>query len=60
MLDLIQTIQILSYDQVRELNNYIDTLDFKKSTVFGEGTSGNPRTNPDLRSSTVCILHEDH
>ena len=60
MNDLIQTIEILSETEVKNLNNYIDTLKFEKSTVFGEGDNEDPRTNSDLRSSTGCTLHEDH
>ena len=55
MLDLIQTIQILTKEEVSDLNNYVDSLEFKKNTVFGEDSS-NGRTNIDLRSSTGCTL----
>ena len=60
MNELIQTIEILSETEVEKLNSYIDTLKFQKSTVFGEGDNKDPRTNPDLRSSTGCTLHDDH
>ena len=60
MNELIQTIEILSETEVEKLNSYIDTLKFEKSTVFGEGDNKDPRTNPDLRSSTGVTLHEDH
>ena len=59
MLDLIQTIQILSEKEVKDLNKYVDSLEFTKNTVFGEG-NGDASTNSDLRSSMGCTLYENH
>ena len=59
MNDLIQTIQILSKEEVSDLNKYVDSLEFKKNTVFGEDSSDG-RTNIDLRSSTGCTLYDNH
>ena len=57
MLDLIQTIEILSPKEVKDLNEYIDTLTFHPNTVFGEGQKA--AANTEVRSSTGCTLNED-
>ena len=57
MHDLIQIIEILSSEEVKKLNEYIDTLTFQPNTVFGEGEKATART--EVRSSTGCILSED-
>ncbi len=59
MNDLIQTIQILSEEEVSDLNKYVDSLEFKKNTVFGKDSSDG-KTNTDLRSSTGCTLSDVH
>ena len=38
MNDLIQIIKILELDEVKDLNEYIDTLKFEKNCVFGESS----------------------
>ena len=57
MLDLIQTIQILSPKEVKDLNEYIDTLEFRTNAVFDQGD--NCVTRQDVRNSTGCTLNED-
>ena len=57
MLDLIQTIEILSPKEVKDLNEYIDTLEFRTNAVFDQGD--NCVTRQDVRNSTGCTLNED-
>ena len=57
MLDLIQTIEILSPKEVKDLNEYIDTLEFRTNSVFDQG---NGVTRQDIRNSTGCTLNEDY
>ena len=52
MEELIQSIKILNQKEVKQINKYIDTLDFKSSTVFGKG-NGPSKTREEIRSSTV-------
>ena len=60
MNELIQVIKVLESDEVEKLNRYIDTLKFKESTVFGHGKTENPRSNPDVRTSSGTCLLETH
>ena len=64
MNDLIQTIKILELDEVKELNEYIDTLKFEKSSVFGEtpDTTSDKgcRVDENVRSSSGTTLNETH
>ena len=57
MLDLIQTIEILCPKEVKHLNEYIDTLEFRTNAVFDQGD--NCVTRQDVRNSTGCTLNED-
>tara|TARA_A100000164_G_scaffold355977_1_gene365095 strand:- start:42 stop:638 length:597 start_codon:yes stop_codon:yes gene_type:complete len=59
MNDLIQVIKILNQNEVQELNSYIDTLKFEKNTVFGQSKTENPKSNPDIRTSSgTCLLEK--
>ena len=67
MNDLIQTIKILELDEVKELNEYIDTLKFEKNSVFGENgeitditSDKGCRVDENIRSSTGTTLNETH
>ena len=57
MNDLIQIIKVLEPNEVDEVNRYINTLNFKSSTVFGEGN--NQDISP-VRTSTGAIMNDDH
>ena len=60
MNDLIQVIKVLESDEVEELNNHIDTLKFEKSTVFAESETDNPRSDPNVRTSSGTYLLDTH
>ena len=67
MNDLIQTIKILELDEVKDLNEYIDTLKFEKNSVFGENgeitditSDKGCRVDENIRSSTGTTLNETH
>ena len=67
MNDLIQTIKILELDEVKELNEYIDTLKFEKNSVFGENgettditSDKGCRVDENIRSSSGATLNETH
>jgi len=57
MNDLIQVIKILNDSDIKKINQYIDTLDFKDNTVFGK-PGEKCQTNTDIRSSTGTSLEE--
>ena len=57
MNDLIQVIKVLEPNEVDEVNKYIDTLNFKSSTVFGEG---NKQDISPVRTSTGTTMNDDH
>ena len=67
MNDLIQIIKILELDEVKELNEYIDTLKFEKNSVFGEigettdiTSDKGCRVDENIRSSSGTTLNETH
>ena len=67
MNDLIQIIKILELDEVKDLNEYIDTLKFEKNSVFGENgeitditSDKGCRVDENIRSSTGTTLNETH
>ena len=60
MNDLIQVVKILELDEVEELNNLVDTLEFEKSTVFSRDRNDNPKSNDSIRTSTGSFLDENH
>lgn len=57
MNDLIQIIKVLEENEVEEVNNFVDTLDFKQNTVFGKKTSG---VNSSIRTSKGTSLNDNH
>ena len=59
MNELIQVIKLLEPDQLKELNDYIDTLEFNDTTVFGTD-SDKPRVDTAIRSSKGVGLDETH
>ena len=59
MNELIQVIKLLEPDQLKELNDYIDTLEFTDTTVFGRD-SDKPRVDNSIRSSKGAGLVENH
>jgi hypothetical protein len=60
MNDLIQVIKVLEPNEVEELNNHIDTLKFEKSVVFGDSEPDNPKSDPNIRTSSGTTLLESH
>ena len=66
MNDLIQVIKILDSEDLKTINDHIDTLDFTQNTVFGD--KGLNRVDSKWRTSTgttlndnvdvTCLLHE--
>jgi len=58
MNDLIQVIKILNNSDIKKINQYIDTLEFKNSTVFGDKGKG-AKSDTNIRSSTGSSLKED-
>ena len=58
MHDLIQVIKILEPHEVKELNNFIDTLKFERNQVFGE--TGNDTKVDNIRTSSGTTLLDSH
>ena len=58
MEELIQVIKILNLKEVKQINKYIDTLDFNDNTVFGRGTEKS-KTRKEIRSSTGSTMNEE-
>ena len=56
MNDLIQTIKILESNELKIINDYIDTLEFSDCKVFG--ANGNNYVDPDMRSSSGVTMPE--
>ena len=59
MNDLIQVIKILNGADLKKVNQYVDTLEFKDNTVFGK-PGEQCQTNTDIRSSTGVSLDDAH
>ena len=62
MYDLIQTIQVLTPEEVKFVNYELDKKDFVVSSIgFNDGETGEPRVDSDIRSSSGCYLldHEE-
>ena len=62
MYDLIQTVQVLTPEQVKFVNSEIDKKEFQVSMIgFSDDGTGvlNPRVDPDIRSSSVTYLKDD-
>ena len=56
MNNLIQVIKVLESDEVKKLNEFIDTLDFKQNTLMGSSDFIDDK----MRSSTGSFLDDDH
>ena len=56
MNDLIQVIKVLESDEVKKLNEFIDTLEFKQNTLIGSSDFADDK----MRSSTGSFLDDDH
>ena len=56
MNNLIQVIKVLESDEVKKLNEFIDTLDFKQNTLIGSSDFIDDK----MRSSTGSFLDDDH
>ena len=62
MYDLIQTVQVLSPEEVKFVNAELDKKDFIVSSIgFNDGETGEPRVDSNIRSSSGCYLldHEE-
>lgn len=53
----IQEVKVLEEDELKVINNYIDTLEFRANTVFD--SDGKEREDTSIRSSTGCVMMED-
>jgi len=58
MNDLIQTIEILNEEELKIINNYVDTLVFQGNTVFD--SNGKSRIDASVRSSLGTTVNEEH
>jgi len=58
MNDLIQTIKILNEEELKIINDYIDTLVFQENTVFD--SNGKSKIDTSVRSSLGSTLNEEH
>lgn len=58
MNDLIQTIKILNEEELKIINDYVDTLVFQENTVFD--SNGKSKIDISVRSSLGSTLNEDH
>ena len=57
MYDLIQTIQVLTPEEVKFVNAELDKKDFIVSSIgFNDGETGEPRVDSNIRSSSGCYL----
>ena len=57
MNDLIQTIQVLTPEEVTFVNQEIDKKEFIVSSVgFADSETGEPRVDSNIRSSSGCFF----
>ena len=60
MYDLIQTIQVLTPEEVKFVNSELDKKEFTVSSIgFADGESGEPRVDSNVRSSSGCYLIDE-
>ena len=60
MNDLIQTIQVLTPEEVKFVNKEIDKKEFTVSSVgFADAETGEPRVDSTIRSSSGCFFNDD-
>ena len=58
MNDLIQTIKVLTEEELKIINEYIDELTFQENTVFD--SNGKSRIDNSVRSSLGTTMNEEH
>jgi hypothetical protein len=58
MQDLIQIIKILNENELKIINDYVDSLIFQENTVFD--SNGKSRVDTSVRSSLGSSMDEDH
>ena len=60
MNDLIQTIQVLTPEEVKFVNAELDKKEFTVSSIgFDDGETGEPRVDSNIRSSSGTYLNDD-
>ena len=60
MYDLIQTVQVLTPEEVKFVNSELDKKEFVVSSIgFADGETGEPRVDSNIRSSSGCYLKND-
>ena len=57
MNDLIQVIKVLDSEELKTINDHIDTLSFEPNTVFGK--KGSTRVDSKWRTSTGASLNDN-
>jgi hypothetical protein len=58
MNDLIQTIKVLNEEELKIINDYVDSLIFQENTVFD--SNGKSRIYTSVRSSLGATMNEEH
>ena len=58
MNDLIQTIKVLNEEELKIINDYVDSLIFQENTVFD--SNGKSRIDTSVRSSLGATMNEEH
>jgi hypothetical protein len=58
MNDLIQTIKVLTEEEVKIINDYVDELTFQETLVFDSG--GEMKVDTSVRSSLGATMNEEH
>jgi hypothetical protein len=58
MNELIQIVKILNEEELKIINDYVDTLIFQENTVFD--SNGKSKTDTSVRSSLGSTLNEEH
>tara|TARA_A100001391_G_scaffold190894_1_gene163882 strand:+ start:231 stop:836 length:606 start_codon:yes stop_codon:yes gene_type:complete len=60
MNDLVQVIQVLTPEEVEFVNTELDKKQFTVSSIgFDDGETGEPRVDPNIRSSSGCYLLDE-
>lgn len=55
---MIQTIKVLNEEELKIINDYIDSLIFQENTVFD--SNGKSRIDASIRSSLGVTMNEEH
>ena len=58
MNDLIQSIKVLNEEELKIINDYVDSLIFQENTVFD--SNGKSRIDTSVRSSLGTTMNEEH